>query len=779
MSGRLENIELVKFYKSFQQDIRSEQVTDEEGGSLEQIFTQHASAFLAEAGESENIRVAYDEKVAKTGIQHKINAYSIADNYETLDLIITIFHGTDEVSSVPKSEIDKASKRITTFLKNAVYKDYVTQIEESSEIFQLAHTLAESKELRDTLSRVNVIVITDGVYAGEAPANQTIHGYPVFYRVVDINYLYNISEKSHIPIEIDFQADGFKVPCIPSPTVNEEYQAYLAIVPGQALVNIYERFGSRLLEQNVRSFLQFTGKVNAGIRKTILKEPHMFLAFNNGIAATAESVEIVKGTNEDGLYISKVNDLQIVNGGQTTASIYHTWKKDKQDVSGVQVQVKLSVIKNKENFSSIVSQISEYANTQNKVSVSDLSSNRPYHIELEKISRSIWAPPSGNQTIQTRWFYERARGQYKNARSKEGFTKAKQKAFDLKNPKAQMFTKEDLAKYINSFEEVVGAGKVLIGPHYVVRGNQKNYVQFMNHNLPKDVGNIYFEDAVAKAIIFRAAEKRYGVKPTSIGDMRYITVPYSIAYLNITIKSPLDLYKIWRLQAISDELGSLLYNLMVQVEDFIKTNAPGSLYSEWAKKEECWLEVKKQKFDIDINSIRNDLFDAKKSQKRKIVSSEEAEENQVYEELEKVKSVPSKVWQEIEDWGKASGLLSIQLQDLAWNLSGKIRNNTALSDYERRSAIKIIDTVIENAPEILLDIDETEVVEKGSKFKSADITLELIKKMLAWDRKNKRLKPHHFTFMNDIVSGKSALTEQARKYVIMNLVLLDKHGFQM
>ncbi len=245
---------------------------------------------------------------------------------------------------------------------------------------------------------MNATVITDGIYPGEPPASQTISGYPVFYKVVDLNYLYNISEKSHIPIEIDFKNGGYKIPCIPAPSRNDEYQSYLAIFPGEALVNIYERFGSRLLEQNVRSFLQFTGKVNGGIRKTILTEPHMFLAFNNGIAATAESLELEK--TEGGLFIVKVNDLQIVNGGQTTASIYHTWKKDKKEVTDVQVQVKLSVIKNKEKFSDIVSQISEYANTQNKVSVSDLSSNRPFHIELEKLSRNIWAPPAEGQSVR-------------------------------------------------------------------------------------------------------------------------------------------------------------------------------------------------------------------------------------------------------------------------------------------------------------------------------------------------------------------------------------------
>lgn len=163
--------------------------------------------------------------------------------------------------------------------------------------------------------------------------------------------------------------------------------------PSIALADIYEQYGARLLEQNVRSFLQFTGKINKGIRNTILKEPHMFMAFNNGIAATAEEITITDLPNNQGKTIAKVKDFQIVNGGQTTASIYHTWKKDKVDISNVFVPVKLTIVKNRDNFSEIVGRIAEYANTQNKVSASDLSSNKENHVIIEKLSRTIWAPP--------------------------------------------------------------------------------------------------------------------------------------------------------------------------------------------------------------------------------------------------------------------------------------------------------------------------------------------------------------------------------------------------
>jgi hypothetical protein len=561
-----------------------------------------------------------------------------------------------------------------------------------------------------------------------------------------------------MPIEIDFKADGFKIPCIMTPTPNEEYQSYLAIISGDALANIYERFGSRLLEQNVRSFLQFTGKINKGIRNTIIVEPEMFLAFNNGIAATADSIELGSSSDGNGLFITKVNDLQIVNGGQTTASIYHTWKKDKVSISNIFVQVKLTVIKNKERFSDIVRQISEYANTQNKVSVSDLSSNRPYHIELEKLSRTIWAAPSASQSIQTRWFYERARGQYKNARLKEGFTLGKQRAFDNKNPKLQVFSKDDLAKYINAFEEIYDGKKLVIGPHYVVRGNQKNYAQFINHNLVKKLDNIYFEDIIAKAIVFRTAEKVYGVKPNAIGDMRYITVPYSIALFNYCTKGKLDLYKIWRNQSVSSNFKTLIHSLMGQVESHIRRAAPGSLYGEWAKKEDCWEDIKKQKFDVDFKLIANDLIDSQNPPQRHKMSEDDATLAQIEADIEVVRSIPAKVWSNIENWGKVTNSLTDYQLTIAWNLA-HTKPTSRITDTERNIGLKIIDIVRDTAPEILYEIDSLSLEDMSKNNPvEIEISLEVVKKLVSWDKKNKRLKDHEYLIMAELAEGKRSMT---------------------
>ncbi len=779
MNEDIESIELKRFYQSLQEDIHTIALTSEEGAFQEQIFTQYALELLADGGETESPRPSYDEKTSKAGVQHKINGHAVSDNNETVDLFISIFNGTESAAKVSKEEIDKAAKRLFNFFKNAYYGSHHESIEESQEIFQFAESLARSKELREALVRVNGLILTDGVYSGKAPSPMTISGFKIEFKVIDLNYLYNLTEKSHIPIEINFASDGFSIPCIKAPFDSIENDSYLAIVPGAAIANIYERFGARLLEQNIRSFLQFTGKINKGIRGTILNEPEMFLAFNNGIAATAESIVLEPSADGSGHVLAQANDLQIVNGGQTTASIFYTWKKDKANLSKVFVQMKLTVVHNPDKFSEVVGRIAEYANTQNRVSIADLSSNRPFHIYLEKLSRSIWAPPSESAVNQTRWFYERARGQYKNARIKEGMTKAKQKAFDLSNPRSQIITKETLAKYVNAFSELNEKGKAISGPHFVVRGGQKNYVQFIKENLPKAPDNIYFEDSIAKAILFNSAEKIYGVKPNAIGDMRYITVPYTISYLSYITEGNLDLYKIWKAQCISALLKKLLDGMMRAIETFIKKNAPGSLYGEWAKKEECWTAVKAHKFHFDLSSIKADMIDPKASQTRRKISDDETEQLLIQAEIERISAIPYEGWKLIESWGKDSGLLSQYQRNAAWNTGSKVRERSKFSDIERANALAILDIVADARPDLLFTIEEeskkTSDVERAP---TAEITLDLIQRMVAWDKRNKRLPIQYFKFLLEVATERSPLDDRAKSNAARSLETIQKWGFK-
>ena len=788
----IENKELHKFYVDQREEIKTGLVSEEEGTTPEQIFTEMALSLLADAGETENHRVCYDEKVSKRGIEHKINGYSLYENYETLDLFITLYFEGDQIQSVTKTEAETAIDKTLKFFKNAIYNDYINKIEESSQIFDLAHTLAKATEVKDFLTRVNIFLVTNGQVKSDIKISEKVQEYAVFFRVIDINYIFNISEKSRIPIEINFLESGFQESCIVNDSENEDYQSYLAIIPGHILVEIYEQYGARLLEQNVRSFLQFTGKYNRGIRDTILNEPHMFLAFNNGIAATAEEIELIDLPDNKGKGIGRVKDFQIVNGGQTTASIYHTLKKNKAvEISKIFVQLKLTIIKNKDNFDTIVRKISEYSNTQNKVSASDLSSNREHYITLEKLSRTIWAPPAKDQSRRTCWFFERARGQYKNARLREGLTSSKKKAFDLKNPRNQMLTKDNLAKYLN-VEEVYKGQKRVIAPHIVVRGSQKNYAYFLKYNSNEKIDNIFFENAVAKAILFRSSEKIYGVKPNALGDMRYITVPYSIGWLHYKlVPLYLDWYKIWKNQELSYVLKDTLRNIMVKVEQFIKDTAPGSLYGEWAKKEECWNQIIKEDFDIDLSVLSDDL-ENEGSPRRKNMTESDVEYKLIQSDIRLIKSIPLNKWNEINRMGTYIEELTPYLKDRTINIFSTLKQNRELSGQQRTDAIKIIDIIVHKSPELFDENDQTDEDEQNDEYEQANesivnidygipkqITISLLKEMVEWDVNNTVLSQKERLYVAAFAYESKKLNSFHENYLSRHLQTLVKAGFEI
>lgn len=784
--------EISKFYKSLVQEVVTRQIANEDGDNQEQTFTRYCLELLSEAGETENSDVAFYERDLGTPNQQKINGYAIADNYETVDLFLSIYESTEESVTILKRDIENAVKRLTNFFRNAIYSDFGNEIEESSSIFEFVNTLGNYKELRDSLIRVNAFILTNGTYKGEIPASKDISGYKIYYRIVDINYLYQISEQSHAPIFIDFQESGWEVPCLRAASSNPDYEAYVAILPGKCLSNLYERYGGRLLEQNVRSFLQFTGKINKGIRETIKEKPHMFLAYNNGIAATADAMEL----EEDGRNIKSISNLQIVNGGQTTASIYHTEKKDKADISDIYVQVKFSIVKKKDDYAKIVSDISKYANTQNKVNNADFSANNPILVELEKVSRYVMTPITPERSIRTYWFFERARSQYKNIRQKEGFTKSRQKAFDLKYPKNQMFTKVELAKYINCYEEVYEGRKLVIAPHIVVKGSEKNYAQFVAKNLPsnpKKINNIYFEDTVAKAILFKEADKLYGTKRTgnNIGELKSVVVPYTIGLLNHLTDGRIDLYKIWKNQKVSEALSKQIYTLMLQVNPFIMAVSPSNNYLEWAKKEECWLAVRdNKKWEWNMDSIEKDLIDPNHPAVRKITINTVNDDKSEHD-LKIVKSIPYKLWLKFADWGSESGELSLNLQSKAKEIAHNLKYGHNLTPATVARGMDIFERVCEENYELLEDIDnlrEEEQKEKEQKDKERSIVgnvnineitinIELIKRMVEWDRKNRVLEDWKFRIMQDVAIGIKPLTEKLKWGFRLNLRTLLMKGF--
>ena len=535
------------------------------------------------------------------------------------------------------------------------------------------------------------------------------------------------------------------------------------------------------MEQNVRSFLQFTGKINKGIRDTIRNEAEMFLAFNNGIAATADHIEL----DETNRFITKISNLQIVNGGQTTASIYNSTKKDKADISKIFVQVKFTIIENPEQYSEIVSRISKYANTQNKVNDADFSANNPALVAFEKLSRYILSPTTATSNLQTCWFFERARGQYKTLRSREGRTKSLQSAFDKKYPKKQMFTKVELAKYINAYQDVYDGKKLVIGPHIVVRGNEKNYAQFIGNSLPeniKKINNVFFEDTIAKCILFKNADKRYGVKPNSIGEMKQVVVPYTLSLLNRITENKLDLFKIWKNQDVSIALSDFIYDLMIQVNQFILDTYNGQHYIEKAKKEECWDLVKNHSWDFNLKDIKVDLIDEKNPPKRNTeidIAEEESAQNKAI-----IKSIPPALWNEILQWGKDSELLDITKQTVVSNIAFKLRQNKNIADEEFQKGVEILDIVAKQNEELLQKTEEfagkwVQIKKpKHTDEQKDELILGLMRKMLSFNLDKNILEQEETDLLHDILKGKRENDFDAKIEVAKCLKKLEKKGFK-
>ena len=488
----------------FFHDFRQETLAGAEASSSFQLvaFMEAVATELVETGFVEGFEFCHYR--AQRGM--RVDGYWFNDE-GALDLFVADFDCRSELVTVTRTDVDAAFKRLASFFEASVAKGLSKDLEVTSPEYGLSRQIADRK---GSIRQLNLILVSERAISDRIQSlpDGEIQGVPTSYHIWDISRLHRQrSSKSHKePLDLDFtDIIGSGIPCLPAHLGSGTYQSYLMVMPAEVISGLYEKFGARLLEQNVRTFLQARGKVNKGIRTTILTEPGMFFAYNNGITATAQKVEV--DDTDSGLKITRILDLQIVNGGQTTASLFHTRRKDKANLANIFVQMKLSVI-DSDQSESVVPRISEYANTQNRVNAADFFSNHPFHVRLEEFSRRLWAPAQQGAQRETKWFYERARGQYADAQSK--LTVGEQKRFKAENPKSQMFTKTDLAKFENTWDE---------HPRWVNLGAQKNFAKYA-HRIgkewekgPDSFNEFYFRRAVARGIIFRAVEKLVSSQP--------------------------------------------------------------------------------------------------------------------------------------------------------------------------------------------------------------------------------------------------------------------------
>ena len=586
-------MELIDFLRQTQNEVKA----GEGGPYAELTFAEIVMQHMFDIGMTFDPQICHcDRKIGNVNL--KLSGFSISDEADQLDLFVSLYSNTDTIQPIAKEETFEAAKQCLQFLKKCVEGRLAKAIDETDEVYPLAITIQGSYA---NLEQIRIYVLTDRQAKVKNFKPQEVKGKSVRLEVMDIERLHrHWSEgKPRDELVVNFEkVSGSPLPCVFVPGTSADYDYALTVIPGEALRFIYEKYGARLLEANVRSFLSVTGKVNKGIRDTLRSNPERFMAYNNGIVLVADEAKIGE-TSEGGPGILWLKGMQVVNGGQTTASIYFTKRKNPEvDLSRVRVPAKVIILRSDDPATeeALISDISRYANTQNAVRQSDLSANKPFHIELEKLALNTYCPDG-----VSRWFYERAAGSYNTMLAREGTSPAQQKKIKEAIPTSRKITKTELAKYLHAWN---------LKPYLVSLGAQKNFEKFMEDMKPEEGQTAIvlpdvttYKNIISKAIIFKKTHSL--VRPMFTAYQANVAA-YLVSVLSYILGDKIKFEKIWEKQDISNELRNQLEVWAKEVNNFLHSSSNGRMISEWAKKPECWNTVRDLKYSpsrLDIPEI--------------------------------------------------------------------------------------------------------------------------------------------------------------------------------
>lgn len=652
-------------------------------------FLYYVTDILSTGEEFDDFIECHQEGVSHKRGKMEIDGYAFDDADGSCCVFLLDYHGPHEDESINTKDIDVKFNLIRHFVDEAI--KYEMGFEESSQEYEFNMLLHNHTS---EITKFRFYILTDAYNRQRVKNIKDIEiaGINVERNVWDISRIFDVlnSTSQKESIEIFFEDMGVAgIPCVKAveyanvkadveipiryddESIKEKvpsenvitYTSYLAVVPGQVLSDLYIEFGSRLLEGNIRSFLSARGKVNKSIQNTIKNYPEMFFAYNNGIAATA--TEIDTQMTQSGLVIKRIKDLQIVNGGQTTASIAYTLltqRKDENiDISNLYVPMKVSVLEH--NMSErIIPKISEYSNSQNKVDASDFFSNHPFHIRMEEYSRKTPAPAVRGNQYQQYWYYERAKGQYNQGKMKFKAKSSQLKQYETRYPANQVIKLVDLAKYMEIYNCV---------PHTVSKGKQALVKAFSDEirnqwNRNDEVFNVYyFKRVVALAIIFKTTDEIikqkawWKEKHSFKANVAAYAMSILFDYIRKNCKEyDLDFMKIWSRQSTYQELEQQLAILCDEVYEYITD--PSRMVenvTEWCKRELCWEMAQKREWSILPVFIKtllpiSEIKDAQKSAKedRKIANE--------IDDLKFIISVGENYWSQVYEWGRERRLLT-------------------------------------------------------------------------------------------------------------------------
>ncbi len=238
--------------------------------------------------------------------------------------------------------------------------------------------------------------------------------------------------------------------------------------------------------------------------------------------------------------------------------------------------------------------------------------------------------------------------------------------------------------------------------------------------------------------------------------MRFITVPYAIAWLKQALVREsgreLDLFLLWRNQDLSDNLARILKEAMLAVDAQIQRAAPGGLVHEWAKKKECWEDVKNLRIKIDFDALADDCISERRP--RPVYKDEEAQDLELKAKDARLREIPEPVWARINTWAREHIPRAEGTPDVVWSLTQKVRSGMDFTLAELEHGLRVLNAVLEQAPDLLSDADEVASQERESRSEHEQaielMNLALVLQIMAWDRRARRLFVGDFNFLKTL-----------------------------
>ncbi|MCM1178230.1 MAG: AIPR family protein [Clostridium sp.] len=651
--------------KEFAKDLLDNAQTSSElnDTSYDEELTESIIEYIVDSGEVNAPQICTFRKT-----RARLSAYDYNDEAESLDLFY--FEKADSlVGKVNKNKVEQGFNYLMRFYNEAM-DGTLLKNSGGSENDELDEVMKLVQSSKGNIGQLRIFVLTDGLIEPSSvpSAVESDEGFIIEYIAWDMQRIYqqhNIRAGKE-KVEIDFPTSyNAELQCLKMNEQNPFIDAYLAIIPGKTLAKIYKQYQQVLLEKNVRTFLQFKGKVNKEIRKTLREKPDMFFSYNNGISTTASNVEV---REENGtLYLTRIYDWQIVNGGQTTASIAASLNDNSVDLSKVFVPMKISVIRDKQHEEEIIKAISTSANSQTAIKNSDFSANDQYLVDLESYSRQEWVPNGNNKPIR-KWYFERTRGQYLDQLAQlSGYN---EKSFKNEYPKSQRITKTDIAKYEVAWKQ---------RPNDLCRGAEKNYISFVS-DIKKEkpvVTSRYYKNIIAKGILFNTIDA--AVRSHNLGGYKANMNAYIMASISLLSKGNLDLSYIWEKQKAQEKVSEKIEELIPIVWKHLTEGTSGisqaSNVGEWSKKPDCWNRLKLKLADIEG-------FDDNYLQKETNEDGSCLNETQ-QNRIKEAEAYSAQFWFELSSWAKSNDYLTPMDRKVAFNFGTMRSRNKGFTSLKQ------------------------------------------------------------------------------------------------